>query len=77
MRDEVVAAVQSVKPDAGDSANSDDVNGWLKRLQVLRDSDPGQFQRLAARIEQFLATATPAAPATPRRVRAATKRGRT
>jgi hypothetical protein len=77
MRDEVVAAVESARPDSGGAANSEDVNGLLKRLGVLRDNDPAQFERLCARIEQFLAsTATPVATANGRGGRAPAKRDR-
>jgi len=77
MRNDVVAAVESAKPDSEGAANSDDVNGFLKRLDVLRDNDPAQFERLSARIEQFLAsTATPVATAHVRGGRAAAKRHR-
>ena len=77
MRDEVVAAVESAKPDAGGAANSDDVNSLLKRLDALRHEDPAQFERLSARIEQFLdGTAAPVPARNGRRGQPPAKRGR-
>src|SRR5262245_13923216 len=54
-RAQVVVAVEAAKPSDGESATGEDVDGWLDRLATLRDSDPDQFDRLAARIGQFLA----------------------
>ena len=58
-RAEVVSAVEAAKSGKDGAATRADVEDWLDRLARLRDRDPDQYQRLAARIGQFVGTGAP------------------
>jgi hypothetical protein len=51
LRGDVVAAVEEAKPGQGGDR---DLGRWLDELAALRQDDPDQFARLAARIRTFL-----------------------
>ena len=53
-RAEVVSAVEAAKPGNDTMASKQDVENLLDRLARVRDTDPDQFERLAARIDRFL-----------------------
>jgi len=56
-RAEVVAAVEAAKPGNESTASKQDVEDMLDRLARVRDTDPHQFDRFAARIGRFLSDA--------------------
>ena len=69
IRSEVTAALEAAKPSSGQAPTTDDVDALLDRLAILRDSDPGRFDRVAAQIARFLdrPTVTGAVPSASRK----------